>query len=91
MSSADDPDIAATFDMELSKSAAVFTAAVPRPVTAAVTGSIFSPADVNDSPIFPDVSEISASFADPEPTSFSRDFKPSSVSMIVLFRASYCS
>ena len=40
MSSADDPDIAATFDIELSKSAAVFTAAVPRPVTAAVTGSI---------------------------------------------------
>ena len=91
MSSADDPDIAATLDMELSKSAAVFTAAVPSPVTAAVTGSIFSPADVSDSPIFPDVSEISASFADPDPTSFSSDCRLCSVSMIVLFRASYCS
>ena len=35
------PEIAATFDIDASKSADVFTAAVPTAVTARVTGSIF--------------------------------------------------
>lgn len=39
------PIVACTCDMDDSKFAAVATAAVPRPVTAAVTGSIFCPAE----------------------------------------------
>ena len=55
------PMVACTCDMELSKFAAVVTAAVPRPVTAAVTGSIFCPAPEMLSPtvfIFSPAEEI---------------------------------
>ena len=88
------PEMADTWLMEESKSAVVFTAAVPIPVMAAVTGIIFLPAEVILSPTcssflpassIPERADVAFS------ASCSRRRSSSSVSTISLCRASYLS
>ena len=57
------PDIDDTFDISESKSAAVFTAAVPIPIIPVVSGISFFPALVNVSPTFPTFSAYSSNGA----------------------------
>lgn len=88
------PMVACTWLMEDSKFAAVATAAVPRPVTAAVTGSIFSPTEEMASPVVFNFSPVAEIFCKAVAEVFacsSNFFKSCSVSMISLCRASYCS
>ena len=88
------PEIAATLAMALSKSAAVFTAATPRPVTAAEATETFLPALVMLSPAFSNFSPATASFSSDTlvvAACSCRRRSSCSVSMISRWRASYLS
>ena len=87
------PEIAETLLISASKSAAVFTAAVPRPVTAAVTGRNFLPTFSTEEPRFCNfspASSILARVALVVAACSCRDFRFCSVSAISRWRASYC-
>ena len=87
------PETAATFDIAESKSEAVFTAAVPRAVTPAVTGRSFSPAPDILPPAFWRTCPASPILASSEFAFFasvSSLFSSFSVSTISRCKASYC-
>ena len=84
--------VACTWLIEDSKLAAVVTAAVPSPATAADTGSIFSPTDETLSPALFKLSPVAAIFCKATEdwlACFSKSFSFCSVSTISLCRASY--
>ena len=88
------PMVACTWLMADSKLAAVVTAAVPSPATAAVTGIIFSPIEDTLSPVLLSFSPAAAIFCNAVEELLacaSSFFSSFSVSMISLCRASYCS
>ena len=88
------PEIAATLAMALSKSAAVFTAATPRPVTAAEATEICFPAFVMLSPAFSNLSPAAAIFSNVTlvvAACSCRRLSSCSVSTISRWRASYLS
>ena len=87
------PEMAETLLISESKSAAVFTAAVPRPVTAAVTGRNFLPTFSTEDPMFwsfSPASSILASVALVVAAWPCKDRRFCSVSTISRWRASYC-
>ena len=86
------PDTAATLLMPESKSAATFTAAAPRPPTAAVTGISFLPAPSMEEPTLFSFSPVSPIFCKATadlPACVSSSSRAFSVSTISLCRASY--
>ena len=88
------PEMAETLLISWSKSAAVLTAAVPKPVTAAVTGKNFLPTPSTAEPtvcIFSPTASILARVVLVTAACSCRDLRFCSVSTISRWSASYCS
>ena len=88
------PEMAETLLISWSKSAAVLTAAVPKPVTAAVTGKSFLPTPSTAEPtvcIFSPTASILARVVLVTAACSCRDLRFCSVSTISRWSASYCS